>query len=177
MLRQRRTADIIARDAAHVLFTSRCAARGSLRAVLPCAIHCERFRACRARFDVHATLRYLGGAGSPVELAQAMKTYKIVVFVPEPTGEAVRTAMGAAGAGRIGNYACCSFTTKGVGRFRPVDGADPAIGEIGQLAEVIEERIEMICSESHLKQVLAAIRRVHPYEEPAIDVYPLAAID
>ncbi|HEU0147644.1 MAG TPA: hypothetical protein VFR21_12295 [Bradyrhizobium sp.] len=161
----------------HVLFTISCAAPRSPRGVLPRAIDCERFRARHARFDAQATLRYLGGAGSPVELAHAMKTYKIVVFVPESAGKAVRTAMGEAGAGRIGNYACCSFTTKGIGRFRPVEGADPAIGEVGQRAEVIEERIEMICSESHLKAVLAAIRRVHPYEEPAIDFYPLAVTD
>jgi hypothetical protein len=106
-----------------------------------------------------------------------MKTYKIVVFVPEPDGEAVRMAMGEAGAGRIGNYDYCSFTAKGMGRFRPLDGAKPTIGEIGQLEQVDEERIETVCSEEHLKQVLAAIRRVHPYEEPAIDVHPLLAID
>jgi hypothetical protein len=106
-----------------------------------------------------------------------MKTYKIVVFVPEPDGEAVRMAMGEAGAGRIGNYDYCSFTTKGLGRFRPLDGAKPAIGEVGQLEDVVEERIETVCSEQRLKDVLAAIRRVHPYEEPAIDVYPLAVID
>lgn len=106
-----------------------------------------------------------------------MKTYKIVVFVPEPDGEAVRVAMGEAGAGRIGNYDYCSFTTRGLGRFRPLDGAKPAIGEVGRLEDVVEERIEMVCSEQRLKDVLAAIRRVHPYEEPAIDVYPLLAID
>jgi hypothetical protein len=106
-----------------------------------------------------------------------MKTYKIVVFVPEPDGEAVRMAMGEAGAGRIGNYDFCSFTTRGMGRFRPLDGAKPAIGAVGQLEEVVEERIETVCSEPCLKQVLASVRRVHPYEEPAIDVYQLAAID
>src|SRR5262245_9812377 len=106
-----------------------------------------------------------------------MKTYKIVVFVPEADGEAVRIAMGEAGAGRIGNYDYCSFTSKGAGRFRPLAGARPTIGEVGQLEDVAEERIETVCSEARLKQVLAAIRRVHPYEEPAIDVYPLAVIE
>jgi hypothetical protein len=108
---------------------------------------------------------------------RAMKTCKIVVFVPEADGEAVRMAMGEAGAGRIGNYDYCSFTSRGMGRFRPLDGARPAIGEVGQLEEVVEERIETVCSGERLKAVLVAIRRVHPYEEPAIDVYPLAAID
>ena len=86
-------------------------------------------------------------------------------------------ATGEAGAGRIGNYDYCSFTSKGTGRFRPLAGARPAIGEVGQLEDVVEERIEMVCAERFLKDVLAAIRRVHPYEEPAIDIYPLAAID
>jgi hypothetical protein len=56
-----------------------------------------------------------------------MQTYKIVVFVPEDDGERVRAAMGEAGAGRIGSYDHCSFTTKGIGRFRPMAGAAPAI--------------------------------------------------
>lgn len=106
-----------------------------------------------------------------------MRTFKIVVFVPEPDGEAVRSAMGEAGAARIGNYDFCSFTTGGLGRFRPLDGAKPAIGAVGRREDVVEERIETVCSEQCLAEVLASIRRVHPYEAPAIDVYQLAAID
>ena len=105
-----------------------------------------------------------------------MKQYKIVVFVPEPHGERLRRAMGDAGAGRIGNYAHCSFTSRGVGRFEPLVGAKPAIGEVGTLEAVEEERIETLCAEDRLKEVLLAIRRAHPYEEPAIDVYPLETI-
>jgi hypothetical protein len=106
-----------------------------------------------------------------------MRTYKIVVFVPESDGERLRTVMGEAGAGRIGNYDHCSFTTKGAGRFLPLEGAHPSIGAVGRLETVAEERIETVCDEANLKDVLAAIRRVHPYEEPAIDVYPLATIE
>jgi hypothetical protein len=105
-----------------------------------------------------------------------MKSYKIVVYVPETHGDAVRTAMGEAGAGRIGNYAHCSFTTKGLGRFLPLAGANPAIGAVGRPELVTEERIEMVCAEDRLAEVLPAIRRVHPYEEPAVDVYPLETI-
>jgi hypothetical protein len=105
-----------------------------------------------------------------------MKTYKIVVYVPEANGEAVRVAMGEAGAGRIGNYAHCSFTVKGLGRFLPLAGASPAIGAVGRLEAVEEERIETVCAEDRLRDVLQAIRRVHPYEEPAVDVYPLQSI-
>jgi hypothetical protein len=105
-----------------------------------------------------------------------MKTYKIVVYVPDSHGDAVRQALGEAGAGRIGNYAHCSFTARGVGRFLPLAGANPAIGVVGRLEEVEEERIETICAEERLRGVLAAVRRVHPYEEPAIDVYPLEVV-
>lgn len=106
-----------------------------------------------------------------------MKSYKIVVYVPEAHGEAIRRAMGEAGAGRIGNYDNCSFTLKGIGRFRPLQGANPAIGAAGRLEEVVEERIETVCAEDRLSHVLGAIRAAHPYEEPAIDVYPLTTTD
>ena len=100
--------------------------------------------------------------------------YKIVVFVPEFQADAVLEAMAAAGAGKIGNYTYCSFSSKGIGRFRPGQGAHPAIGEIGKSERVAEERIEMLATPDVVGNVLAAIRRAHPYEEPAIDVYPLA---
>ena len=99
--------------------------------------------------------------------------YKIVTFVPASHADAIRTAMGEAGAGRIGNYTLCSFTIQGVGRFKPGSGAHPAIGTVGALESVDEERIEVVASAAAVKNVLAAIRRAHPYEEPAIDVYPL----
>ena len=105
-----------------------------------------------------------------------MKHYKIVVFVPEADGERLRQAMGEAGAGRIGNYSHCSFTVRGVGRFKPLAGANPAIGEVGKPEVVEEERIETVCAEDRLRDVMAAIRRAHPYEEPAIDVYALEAM-
>ncbi|MBI2003431.1 MAG: hypothetical protein HYS78_00400 [Parcubacteria group bacterium] len=98
---------------------------------------------------------------------------KIVVFVPETHTDIVREAMGKAGAGKIGNYAYCSFSTKGVGRFKPEPGANPHIGEIGEIEEVIEERIEMICPREKLSVVIKAIKEAHPYEEVAFDVYPL----
>ena len=98
---------------------------------------------------------------------------KIVVYVPESHADAVRTAMGAAGAGRIGHYSYCSFSSKGTGRFLPGEGAHPAIGAIGAITEVPEERIEADCALSLLEQVIAAIKCVHPYEDVALDVYPL----
>jgi hypothetical protein len=101
------------------------------------------------------------------------KNVKIVVFVPETHTAVVREAMGKAGAGKIGNYSSCSFSSKGVGRFKPEEGANPNIGEVGKPEEVPEERIEMVCSREKIQDVVRAIKEVHPYEEVALDVYPL----
>lgn len=98
---------------------------------------------------------------------------KIVVFVPESHADIVREAMALAGAGKIGNYTSCSFSTKGVGRFKPESGAHPSIGNIGQLESVAEEKIEMVCDRGIAKEVIEAIKKVHPYEEVAYDVYAL----
>lgn len=104
------------------------------------------------------------------------KRYKIVVYVPESHADKLREAMGSAGAGKIGNYSHCTFTLKGVGRFKPEEGANPTIGSVGEIEEVLEERIETVCSEDKLQDVLKAIREAHPYEEPATDVYPIEVI-
>ncbi len=106
-----------------------------------------------------------------------MQQVKIVIFVPRSHAAAVRQAMGDAGAGRIGLYSHCSYTVDGVGRFRPLEGAQPAVGRVGTDEIVEEARIECICERSNARHVLAAIRRVHPYEEPAIDIYPLISED
>ena len=101
------------------------------------------------------------------------KTVKIVVFVPESHADIVCEAMGGAGAGKIGNYIHCSFSTKGIGRFMPEAGAHPAIGKVGEFESVPEERIEMVCEREKLSEVIEAIKKVHPYEEVALDIYPL----
>jgi hypothetical protein len=101
---------------------------------------------------------------------------KIVVFVPESHTDKVRDAMGKAGAGNIGNYSFCSFSSKGIGRFKPEQGASPHIGEVGEFEEVVEERIETICPRVKLQAVVAAIKEVHPYDEVAMDIYPLENI-
>lgn len=101
------------------------------------------------------------------------KIVKIVVYVPEAHAEKVRGAMGKAGAGKMGNYSFCSFSVKGVGRFKPEKGAHPTIGRVGKIELVKEERIETICERKKIRAVVSAIKKAHPYEEVALDVYPL----
>ena len=97
----------------------------------------------------------------------------IVVTVPETHADIMREAMGRAGAGKMGNYSHCSFSVKGTGRFLPLEGANPAIGHRGVMETVAEERIEAVCAKDCLERVLEEIKRVHPYEQTVIDIYPI----
>ena len=99
--------------------------------------------------------------------------YKICVFVPETTIEPVKQAMFEAGAGKIGDYDSCCWQTLGQGQFRPLEGSSPFIGEQDRIETVAEYRIEMVCAEAHIKDVVAALKSSHPYEEPAYDVWKL----
>ena len=99
---------------------------------------------------------------------------KLVVFVPPDAVSGVSDAAFAAGAGRIGDYTHCSFRAGGSGTFYGESGTSPAVGQAGRLEEVEELRLETICPKSHVGKVLHAVRAAHPYEEPAIDVVPLA---
>lgn len=101
------------------------------------------------------------------------KQYKLVVYVPLDSADKIRHVLAEAGAGHIGKYDHASFSVRGTGRFRPLAGAKPAVGEIGKIEEVEEERIETVVAAGVLDQVLKGIRAAHPYEEPVIDVYPL----
>ena len=101
-------------------------------------------------------------------------TCKLVVFVPPEALDAVREAVFAAGAGRIGDYERCSWYTEGTGTFRPLPGASPAVGEVGEEERVRELRLETVFPSERRDAVVAALRAAHPYEEPAFDVYGLA---
>jgi hypothetical protein len=98
---------------------------------------------------------------------------KLVVFVPREALDAVREAVFAAGAGRIGEYERCSWYTEGTGTFLGGEATKPAIGEKGQEERVPELRLETVFPDDRQQDVIAALRRAHPYEEPAFDVYPL----
>src|SRR3989344_4465283 len=98
---------------------------------------------------------------------------KIVVYVPLTHVDQVREAIGKVGGGKLGKYSFCSFSTRGMGRFKPEEGANPHIGKIGELESVEEERIEISVEDSLVQSVISAIKEVHPYEEVALDVYNL----
>jgi len=99
------------------------------------------------------------------------KKYKIVVFVPFENTDELTFAMASAGAGRIGNYSVCSFRMKGVGTFMGVDGSNPVIGSKGKFEMAEEVRLEMICDKRDLKNAIERMYEVHPYDEPAFEIY------
>ncbi len=98
---------------------------------------------------------------------------KIFVTVPLKNVDDVRNAICKAGAGIIGNYSFCSTSTKSIGTFLPNDNANPYIGTNNQLEFVEEEKLEVVCDIKLVKKVISELRKVHPYEEPAIDIIPL----
>lgn len=97
--------------------------------------------------------------------------YRINVYIPESHLELVKTAMFEAGAGRIGNYDSCCWQTKGIGQFRPLQGNNAFIGETGKVEQVEEYKVELVCDDAKIYAVLEAMKKAHPYEEPAYDVY------
>jgi hypothetical protein len=107
--------------------------------------------------------------------ASAPASYKLVVMVPRTHFEQVRRAMWDAGAGVIGEYTECSFLMPGVGSFRGTSASTPAIGAPGEFQTVEEYRIDMVCPAPLVDQVIAAMKKSHPYEETAFDIVPRRA--
>jgi len=101
----------------------------------------------------------------------AAPRYKVITFVPAEAVNKVADALYAAGAGTIGNYSHCGFMTEGAGTFLPLEGAKPAIGKKGRLERVSEIRLETVVPAGRIEQVIAALRKSHPYETPAFDVF------
>ncbi|WP_372610279.1 NGG1p interacting factor NIF3 [Halomonas sp.] len=102
--------------------------------------------------------------------------YKFVFFVPVEDAEAVKEAVFATGAGCIGDYEACCFQTTGTGQFRPLQGADPHIGRVGDLEKVEELKVELVCQDDQIQAAIASLKLAHPYEEPAYDVWKLATL-
>ena len=113
---------------------------------------------------------------APLKLAETKGSqYKLVTFVPEQSLEAVSQALFDAGAGRIGKYSACSFRSPGTGTFFGEEGTNPAVGQSGKLEQAPEIRLETVVPIARISQVIDALRKSHPYEEPAFDLNQLAA--
>ena len=102
---------------------------------------------------------------------------KLIYYVPDSHLESTKQAIFSAGAGGIGNYEHCAWQVKGIGQFKPVKGADPYIGELGELEQVDEWRVETIVIEENAKAVAKALKASHPYEEPDFEFIQIIEID
>ncbi len=140
-----------------------------------CALLTAHTNADQAAFGVSESLAVALGLEdlAPIRPATVEPLDKIVVFVPVESQDAVRAAMTGAGAGAIGGYDTCTYSMAGEGRFRPLEGASPAIGRVGEVKVVSETRIETVVPRARRGAVVQALLAAHPYEEPAFDVIAL----
>jgi hypothetical protein len=99
--------------------------------------------------------------------------YKLAFFVPPSHVEQVKSALFAAGAGRVGAYDSCSWQVLGQGQFRPLDGSQPFIGQTGQIEQVEEWKVEFVVADELIREAVAALKSSHPYETPAYEVWKL----
>ncbi|MGD0958378.1 MAG: NGG1p interacting factor NIF3 [Methylomonas sp.] len=103
--------------------------------------------------------------------------YKLAFYVPVAHCEQVKQALFAAGAGKFRHYDLCSWQTLGLGQFRPLPGSKPYQGRTGQLETVAEYKVEMICTDDVIKPVVRTLLNVHPYQQPAYEVYPILGVE
>lgn len=106
--------------------------------------------------------------------------YKLIFFVPPSSLQACKFALFALGAGTHpgSKYTHCSYETRGTGQFRAEDGANPAIGKVGEVEQVEEVKVEMLCAGKELaSRAMGELRSVHPYEEPVMEVYRLEELE
>ncbi len=99
--------------------------------------------------------------------------YKLCFYVPESHLDAVKQAVFAAGAGRIGAYDSCCWQVLGQGQYRPLEGSQPYLGQPGQLQLVAEWKVELVVADDVIHDSVKALKRAHPYETPAFDVWRL----
>lgn len=102
--------------------------------------------------------------------------FKICFYAPLPQTDAIKQAMFDKGAGKIGPYSCCAWQTLGEGQFLPETGSNPFLGTINQVEKVAEYKVEMVCEDAFLNDVIMALKATHPYEQPAYQVYRLENI-
>lgn len=103
--------------------------------------------------------------------------YKLVFFVPESHCEKVKAAVFTAGAGKIGSYDNCSWQVLGQGQFLPQKNSQPFIGELNALEKIPEYRVEMVCDDRCIEQVINSLKEAHPYEEPAYDLWKIEVFE
>lgn len=108
-----------------------------------------------------------------LDITSSEVLYKLAVYVPTTHVEEVKESLAKAGAGHIGNYSNCSFSTQGIGNFKPLEGTNPYIGQIGEVESVEEVKIETIVPQRVLGGVINSMLNAHPYEEVAYDIYKL----
>jgi len=106
----------------------------------------------------------------------ANRMYQIVFYVPDTHLERVKEALFEAGAGKIGDYEACAWQTLGQGQFRPLEGSQPYLGQTGQVEQVAEYKVELVCEQPVLKAAVVALLEAHPYEEPAYSIWPLVDV-
>ncbi len=117
----------------------------------------------------------LGVTGTtPLVPAPAEPLDLLVTFVPQPQEATLLDALADAGAGAVGSYDRCSFTSPGIGRFRPLPGAEPYLGTVGQVERVTETRVEMVLPRPRRDDVVQALLRAHPYQTPAFHLIETA---
>lgn len=143
-----------------------------------CALFNAHTNADRARDGVNDALAAAVGLvdTTPLVPADEVRLEKIVTFVPHADASRVIDALAAAGAGSLGDYSRCAFTSTGTGTFIPQDGSSPAIGRPGVPETVQETRIEMVLAVGHRRAVIDALRSSHPYEEPAFDLLAMVPL-
>ncbi len=103
--------------------------------------------------------------------------YLISFYVPETHLQSVIERMFNKGAGRIGNYDSCAWYTKGIGQFRALEGSSPFTGRENQIEHLSEFKVEMVCENHLIKEILEELVRVHPYETPAYHVIEILTLD
>lgn len=103
--------------------------------------------------------------------------YQLVFYIPETHKEKVKQALFEVGAGRYEDYDSCSFEYEGIGQFRPLEKANPFIGNSGKLEQVKEFKIEMVVNDEDIKVVAETLIKEHPYEEPAYSIWKITTID
>ncbi|TCM67833.1 hypothetical protein EC844_107128 [Acinetobacter calcoaceticus] len=103
--------------------------------------------------------------------------FKLIYYVPDSHLDATKSAIFVAGAGCMGDYEHCAWQVLGTGQFKPINGANPYIGQLDTLEQLSEWRVETIVPEAKAKQIIQALRSSHPYEQPAFELMQLVEFD